>query len=148
MVAGTSSKRKQSAQGPKQTPFRLTAPAAPETQEQEALITWVRIQERRYRALRLLYAVPNGGWRHKAVAVALYRQGVRPGIPDLCLPVARQGFHGLYLEMKSLRLGADTSADQDKIIAALREEGYRVEVCAGWERARDVIVDYLSIMPA
>ena len=29
------------------------------------------------------------------------RQGVKAGVPDICLPVARNGYHGLYIELKA-----------------------------------------------
>jgi hypothetical protein len=31
----------------------------------------------------------------------LKAEGVRAGVADLCLPAARRGYHGLYIEMKS-----------------------------------------------
>ena len=39
----------------------------------------------------LIYHVPNGGHRHKKVAEKLKDQGVKAGIPDLVLPMARGG---------------------------------------------------------
>lgn len=39
--------------------------------------------------------------RDKATAVALKRQGVKAGVPDICLPVARNGYHGLHIELKA-----------------------------------------------
>jgi hypothetical protein len=47
------------------------------------------------------YAVPNGGYRNIYVARKLKAEGVKAGVADLCLPAARRGYHGLYLEMKS-----------------------------------------------
>ena len=50
-----------------------------------------------------VFHIPNGGYRNKAEAAHLKAQGVRPGVPDLCVPVARHGYHGLYIEMKRRR---------------------------------------------
>jgi hypothetical protein len=45
----------------------------------------------------LIFHVPNGGHRVKAVAAKLKAQGVKAGMPDLVLPMARGGFFGLYI---------------------------------------------------
>ena len=70
-----------------------------EATEQERLISWAQRQYNKYPELKLLYHVPNGGSRNTLEAANLKRQGVKAGVPDLCLPVARQGHHGLYIEM-------------------------------------------------
>ena len=94
-------------------------------------------------ALRLLFAVPNGGHRHKATAGKLKAEGVRKGVPDMCLPVAYGGFHGLYIELKAQ--GGRASDEQREWIAALQAQGYRAEVCVGAEAAWRVICEYLGI---
>jgi hypothetical protein len=48
----------------------------------------------------LIFAIPNGGHRHPAVAAKLKAEGVRPGVLDLFLPVARHGWHGFFIELK------------------------------------------------
>ena len=55
--------------------------------------------------LALLHHIPNGGHRARKTARDLARSGVRAGVPDYCLPVARGGAHGLYLELKRLHGG-------------------------------------------
>lgn len=53
--------------------------------EQAALIKEISL---RYPAAsKLIYHVPNGGHRHKLVAVKLKEQGVKAGVPDLVLPM-------------------------------------------------------------
>ena len=94
-------------------------------------------------ALRLLFAIPNGGHRHKATAGRLKAEGVRRGVPDLCLPFACGGFHGLFIELKAQ--GGRASDEQKKWIEALQAQGYRAEVCVGADEAWDVICEYLGI---
>ena len=36
-----------------------------------------------------MFRIPNGGSRHPAEAARLKAQGVKAGVPDLCIPVAR-----------------------------------------------------------
>lgn len=117
--------------------------------EQVALMGWAKLQQRRLPELVLLFAVPNGGDRNAIVAKKLKNEGVRAGIPDLFLPVAREGFHGLFIEMKRedkrpKRGGAGgVSKVQQQWISALREQGYKVEICYGWQEAAAVLEDYL-----
>lgn len=121
----------------------MKQPVPSEHIEATRLMRVVRLHEPAHPALRLFYAVPNGGDRNKAVAGKMKAEGQRPGVPDYALPVARAGFHGLYIELKSLTGYA--SREQKEWIEALRAEGYRAEVCRGWEKAWEVLRDYLGI---
>ena len=60
-----------------------------EAYEQIKLFNWVAYARNTYPQLDLLYHVPNGGKRNQKEAFNLKRQGVRAGVPDLCLPVSR-----------------------------------------------------------
>lgn len=71
-----------------------------EATEQERVINWARFYAKDFPELDLLHHIPNGGSRNQLEAANLKRQGVKAGVPDLCLPVARNGKHGLYVEMK------------------------------------------------
>ena len=62
-----------------------------EHQEQKALIQWARLNQQRFPELDLLFAIPNGGLRNIRVARKLKSEGVKPGVSDLFLPVARKG---------------------------------------------------------
>lgn len=113
-----------------------------EAQEQAALFQWAMLARQKYPQLELLYHIPNGGRRDKKEAAALKRQGVKAGVPDICLPVAIGEYHGLYIELK---VGKNkTSKAQNEWIDRLREQGYCVEVCYGWNNARKVIEDYFK----
>ena len=114
-----------------------------EAQEQTALFQWAAMMRGRIPELALLHSVPNGGSRHPIEAVHLKQQGVKPGIPDIFLPCARGGFHGLYIELKRTK-GWKISAAQVEVMDALEEQGYAVEICWGWEQARNVILGYLG----
>ena len=114
-----------------------------EHDEQAALMRCVKLHEAQHPTLALLYAVPNGGQRHVAVAARLSAEGVKSGVPDLHLPVASGEHHGLWLEMK---FGKNRpTANQVWWIDNLRKQGYRVAVCYDWRQAWAVICDYLGI---
>ena len=115
---------------------------ATEAEEQIALFQWADFWKRKYPELELLHHVPNGGYRSKKTAIALKAQGVKSGVPDVCLPVARGGYHGLYIEMKA---GSNKPTDkQREFIGALIKQDYLAVVCWSWERAKDIITAYLE----
>ena len=113
-----------------------------EETEQMALIDWCNINTCKYPELELIYHVPNGGKRSKTEAVRLKRAGVKKGVPDLCLPVPRRKYHGLYIEMKYGN--GRTSKEQKDWIKKLNEQGYYAVVCNGFEEAREVIEKYIA----
>ena len=113
-----------------------------EAQEQEALFQWAAVQAHKYPALRLLYHVPNGGSRNKLEAYHLKLQGVKAGVPDLCLPVPSGGYHGLYIELKAGR--NKPTPEQRAWLAALDVNGYKTAVCYGWQQAAEEIKSYLG----
>lgn len=114
-----------------------------ESQQQIWLFEWAYTLSTRYPELDLMYHVPNGGLRSKATAGRLKAEGVKPGVPDVVLPVARKGFNGLYIEMKAAK--GKLSDPQKKWIEALKKQGYYVMVCYSFNEAADVISDYLGI---
>ena len=65
-----------------------------EALEQEAVVKYCELK-------RIpIFAIPNGGKRNAKEAYFMKRTGVKAGVPDLCVPVAKKGYHGLYIEMK------------------------------------------------
>ena len=90
-----------------------------------------------------MFAVPNGGYRAKATARRLKLTGVRAGVPDIVLPVARGGHHGLFIEMKTA--DGRLSPDQKRFIAFLQAQGYATAVCHGNQQATDTIERYLEM---
>lgn len=117
-----------------------------EHEAQTALFAWAQLASLRLPELRLLYAVPNGGHRHPAVAGKLKAEGVKPGVLDIHLPVPRGPYHGLWIEMKSSR--GQLSKHQKAWAEALADEGHAVHVCRSYEEARDALEAYLALPPA
>lgn len=95
-----------------------------------------------------MFAIPNGGLRDKITAARLKAEGVREGVSDIFLPVARGHWHGLFIEMKKRairdqREGRPTPA-QVQFINNVRAEGFGASVCVGWEKAAQVLIQYLE----
>ena len=114
-----------------------------ESEEQIALFRWAALCKHTYPELNLLHHIPNGGTRNKAEAARLKAEGVKPGVPDLCLPVPRGQYHGLYIELKR-KHGGRISKPQSEWIDALLMHGYCAAVCNGWEEAKGMIERYLK----
>lgn len=122
---------------------RRRAPVDYEGNEQAALFNWMRL--RHPLAWRLAYHVPNGGHRHKAVAAKLKAQGVKAGVPDISIALARGGHHGLYIEFKAAPPhDAVVASSQSAWLHALEEQGYLALVCRGINDAIQVIDNYLA----
>lgn len=114
-----------------------------EDTEQTMVMRWAAGQEHEWPELALLFHVPNGGFRGRKAGAQMKRLGAKPGVPDLALPVARGGFHGLFIEMKRMQDGT-VSRDQREWHARLTEQGYLVSTCRGYEEAVCVLRDYLA----
>jgi hypothetical protein len=114
-----------------------------ERAHQVALIKWVRTVKDVYPVLKLLYAVPNGGKRNLRVARKLKAEGVQAGVADLCLPAARRGYHGLYLEMKSEE-GAATK-EQKEFLRGVLGEGYCAIIASGVDEAKATLEWYIGV---
>jgi hypothetical protein len=117
-----------------------------EHDEQAAFIRWAEASRGKHPALHFLFAIPNGGHRHKATAGKLKAEGVRAGIPDLFLayPVVgmEQYFGGLFIEMKTQT--GRLSTKQKHWTEQLAEVGYAVAVCHGTEQAIKATRQYLA----
>ena len=116
-----------------------------EHQIQVELMSWcaLMVYKKVCPELRLIYAIPNGGHRHKLTGAKLKAEGVKAGVPDLCLPVARHGFHGMYLELKrdpKLKL----SPKQKVWFQDLREQGYWCVKCGSFQEAVQELSSYLG----
>ena len=116
-------------------------PVPDEHSEQVSLFRWWSLQYRDHPAL--LFAIPNGGARNAVTGARMKAEGVMAGVPDILLAASRQGFHGLWIELKRQK-GGKVSEVQEGVIARLRRAGYRVEVCKGWTAAREAIENYLT----
>ena len=115
-----------------------------ESQEQERLFEWAGLMSKRYPVLQLLYHIPNEGKRSPASGGRLKRMGLKRGVPDICLPVSRGGYHGLYIELKCEHSGKATE-EQLQWLKALDEQGYAAALCHGWWNASRVIEKYIKM---
>lgn len=131
---------------------KLTRPQAPlERHSQAALFQWAEHARGRFPELAALYAIPNaggftGGFKKNLTRVmAMRREGVKSGVPDVHLPVARGGYHSLYVEMKREYGGDGATSEQKEWHAKLERWGNRVVIAHGFDEARMSIEEYLAL---
>lgn len=93
------------------------------------------------------FAVPNG------VRVASIRtarkavnEGMRKGVPDIIIPVAKAGKHGLAIEMK-IPPNRSTK-EQKEWQQKFRMRGWEVVECHSAKHALKVFIDYCKLEPA
>jgi hypothetical protein len=129
-----------------------------EHDEQAAVINWAQFLIGQYPELGLLFAIPNGAklpyfesrsrsgkkYRWSPEAEKLKAEGLKPGVPDLFLPVARKGYNGLFIELKYGR--NKPSEQQVAYLDALSAQGYLAVVCWGAEDAIETITEYLGAL--
>lgn len=117
-------------------------------------------------ALEWLFAIPNGGDRHAAVASKIKAEGAKAGVYDLFLPCPISGlrlapfnekpqikvhveWHGLYIEMKKPERrnhkDGGLSTDQLRFKAFVGVKGYAHVVCYTWGEAFAALMTYLEV---
>lgn len=91
---------------------------------------------------RLIFAIPNGGARSIVTGAMLKAEGATKGVPDLLIPEPSGEFHGLFVEMKTVR--GTIKAEQKEMMRMLEERGYRCAVCRSFDNFRLVVADYFK----
>lgn len=102
--------------------------------------------------LSRLFAIHNQGHGDAIRGAKAKAEGVKPGVPDIMLPVPMpwfeyhapdQYYYGLFVEMKKEK-GGVLSLKQNDWIPFLQQQGYAVSVCHGWIEAANAIENYMT----
>ena len=88
--------------------------------------------------------IPNESKRTASYGAKMKRMGLRKGFPDLFLPTAKKGFHGLFIELKRDKASRPTK-EQLEWLSYLNREGYRAIVAYGVDEAMKEIANYMEI---
>jgi len=125
-------------------PRKLTKSGQPtEFSEQCAIISWAKANERKYPALKMLFASMGGVRLSKVAAINAKRAGNRKGVSDLILLHPSSGYAGLLIELKIK--GNYPTKDQKIFLENASKCGYFSKVCYGAKEAIDVIEAYVRI---
>lgn len=117
-----------------------------ESQLQAECVRWFRLAYPKL--MGRLFAIPNGGYRHKITAAILKREGAMAGVSDLFLAIPTYSkleprltiYHGMFIEMKDE--DGELSQYQKEFIAIMRED-YMCVVCNSFDSFKKEIEDYL-----
>ena len=108
--------------------------ASSEDAEQEAVVEYCDLLH-----IPIVH-IPNEGKRSLSYAARMKRMGLRSGFPDLFVPLARGGYHGLFIEMKYGK--NKTTKEQKEWLERLSAEGYACAVCYNAAEAIKTIESY------
>lgn len=108
-----------------------------ETQDTIVVASWMRLHR------IVFYHIPNEAKRSIATAMIEKEMGLESGVPDFCIAMARKGYHGLYIEMKTEK--GKATENQLKWLKKLREQGYATYICRSSKSAIKCISEYLDI---
>jgi len=103
-------------------------------------VTWFRVAYPKYS--KILFAIPNGGFRGKATAGKLKAEGVVSGVADLILLYPANQYHGLCIEMKNEK--GMQSARQKEWAKAVRENGYAYVVIRSFDAFQELVNRYID----
>lgn len=115
-----------------------------EAAQQAQVIEWskwaYKAKPTQYPNLDLLHCSLNGVKLSGTQAKIAKGQGMLSGVPDLFLPVPKNGFHGLFVEMKSEK--GRVTENQEWFLSKTEGLGYKTAVCYSASEAIKTIQDY------
>lgn len=107
---------------------------------QTACITWFDYQ---YPHLsKLLFAVPNGGSRHKIEAINLKKQGVRSGVSDLIFLYPSFRYDFLCIEFKTVKGKQSDEQKEFETLIDLQTQGLYC-IVRSFEEFKNIIEDHI-----
>lgn len=115
-----------------------------ESAHQRAIFKWGQQPHIRnkFPELKFLFHVKNETTEGASRVKSDGYMGVRKGVPDLCLPVPKRGYHGLWIELKNETGRA--SKEQKWWLEELGKLGHKAVLCRGWQEAIRTLEWYLN----
>lgn len=111
-----------------------------EAQLQSACVRYFRYRYPKYN--KLLFAVPNGGFRNAREAMNLKSQGVTPGVADLILLIPRHSFSSFCIEMKT---GKNKQTNNQMLWGEdASEAGNLYRVVTNFDQFKDLVDWYMN----
>jgi hypothetical protein len=114
-----------------------------EAQIQSDFFRWVDMHSKRHPELLLCYSIPNGSHKSPASAGLHKRTGLKSGVPDVHLPIAKGLFVGWWCEFKSKH--GSVAVNQKEWHRRLSAHGHRVCIARSWDAAANELIDYLQL---
>ena len=115
-----------------------------ESDHQKALMVWAAYMKVQCPELDLLYSIPNGACVAPKNRKRLVAEGLKRGMPDLHLPVARGPYHSLFLELKT-KTGR-LSPHQQERMELLEAAGNLCKTSRSFQESITILKEYLGIL--
>jgi hypothetical protein len=118
-----------------------------ENKHQAALFSWARREmEAGREELRVLGAISNGRGQIGGHTLRNYKElGHLVGMPDIYFLLPRGGFHGLFIELKTLERHSHLEQCQIDFAKVLIANGYDVRTCHGYRECILIINAYAAL---
>ena len=117
-----------------------------ESAHQAQVVEWSRWAFKanpvRYPHLDMLHCSLNGVKLSGTQAKVAKGQGMLSGVPDLFLPVPKNGYHGLFIEMKSEK--CRVTENQHWFLTNADSVGYKTVICYSAKEAISAIEAYYT----
>lgn len=113
-----------------------------ESLAQQRIFKWAAAQWQWMPDIAMMYHIPNeGSGGNYGRTQKLLSEGMKPGMPDIHLPVPKNGYHGLWIELK---VGYNKPTQQQlECLAELRRLGHYAQWVKGEEAAIELISRYM-----
>lgn len=122
-----------------------------EQELQIAIFSWANYNLKKYPELKLLNSSLNGVFIiNKLHSYHAKLSGMKKGYPDMFLPVARCGYHGLFIELKikqnkDMKISKGRLTDEQKQwLQDLNNQGYLAVASYGYDSTIELIENYLK----
>lgn len=116
-----------------------------EYSEQVSLMQQCNMNLIKYPELKWIHAIQNQGHGDTIRGARNRAAGIKKGIADLFLPVKRDIYSGLYVELKKRGQITKLSKEQKGFRDFSREQGFAWMVADSWETAWSGIQQYLNL---
>jgi hypothetical protein len=118
-----------------------------EGQIQIAIMDWVRANEEEHPVLKVVYHTPNSFFgTGYGVIMWLKKLGMRKGVYDIIVPISKQGYSSLWIEIKK---GKGKLTPEQKMFSELinlySDNPTKFEVFTDADSCINSIKDYLSL---
>lgn len=114
-----------------------------EHDNQSAYFKILDLNIRQHPELTFIFAIPNAAKRSPQVIREMLDEGLKKGVPDICIPISRHGHGAAWIENK---FGDNKmSPDQLRFRDFLIEQGYAFKTCYTLDNQLDFTEWYLGI---
>ncbi len=113
---------------PKERVRLLKSGELSEEEIHKTIMRWVRLQPA---IARYVLHFPNEGRRSPRYGKLLKDLGMRPGVSDLFIPLARKGYIGAWIELKTPK--GIVTALQKEFLMDMEQQGHYTAICRSIE---------------